>query len=230
MPGPARSGRPTPARSSVMTSGVSDSDTRVATRSPTARPRGDSGPTSSTVPMSMPPDPVTGFCILPRVATMSSTSARTASPSPACFSDSWRKDAASRLSVSMLMRTSSGHSSGEASSRWAACGSDAPAGSRTRCRAHRRGGGARHRISHHLRHAAEILRSERPYHWSLSRILPRMSTAIEQPYVYRHRELVEPDWTRFAGLARRHRRGLGQRPVAAGPLRQEHQAAARADG
>ena len=26
-----------------------------------------------------------------------------------------------------------------------------------------------------------------------------MSTAIEQPYVYRHRELVEPDWTRFPG-------------------------------
>jgi lysine 2,3-aminomutase len=26
-----------------------------------------------------------------------------------------------------------------------------------------------------------------------------MSTTIEQPYVYRHRELVEPDWTRFAG-------------------------------
>ena len=45
------------------------------------RPRGDSGPTSSTVPTSMPPEPVSGFCILPRVATISSTSRRTASPS-----------------------------------------------------------------------------------------------------------------------------------------------------
>ena len=27
-----------------------------------------------------------------------------------------------------------------------------------------------------------------------------MSTAIEQPYIYRHRELVEPDWTRFPGF------------------------------
>ena len=32
-----------------------------------AGPSGDSGPTSSTTPMSMPPEPVTGFCILPRV-------------------------------------------------------------------------------------------------------------------------------------------------------------------
>ena len=31
------------------------------------------------------------------------------------------------------------------------------------------------------------------------RILPSMSTQIEQPYVYRRRELVEPDWTRFPG-------------------------------
>ena len=60
-----------------MTSGVSVSETSVATRSPTCRPSGDSGPTSSTVPTSMPPEPVSGFCILPRVATMSSTSART---------------------------------------------------------------------------------------------------------------------------------------------------------
>ena len=26
-----------------------------------------------------------------------------------------------------------------------------------------------------------------------------MSTTIEQPYIYRRRELVEPDWTRFPG-------------------------------
>src|SRR5699024_6021280 len=31
------------------------------------------------------------------------------------------------------------------------------------------------------------------------RILPCMTTNIEQPYAYRRRELVEPDWTRFPG-------------------------------
>ena len=118
---------------SVIRSGVSDSETRVATRSPTVSPRGDSGPTSSTTPTSMPPDPVTGFCILPRAATISSTSRRTASPSPPCLVASWRKDAASRLRRSdgdphLVRRRSAGLSS----SRWAACGS-APAGSRTRC-------------------------------------------------------------------------------------------------
>ena len=64
-----------------------------------------------TVPVSMPPEPVTGLCILPRLATMSSTSARTAAPSPPCFSRSWRNDAASRFSRATSIRTSSGHSS-----------------------------------------------------------------------------------------------------------------------
>ena len=63
-----------PARPSSMTSGVRVRETRVATRSPALRPRGDSGPTSSTVPTSMPPEPVSGFCILPRVSTISRTS------------------------------------------------------------------------------------------------------------------------------------------------------------
>ena len=74
---------------------------------PTRRPSGESGPTSSTTPTSMPPEPVTGFCILPRAATISSTSARTAAPSPPCLVASWRKDAASRLSRSTRIRTSS---------------------------------------------------------------------------------------------------------------------------
>jgi lysine 2,3-aminomutase len=29
--------------------------------------------------------------------------------------------------------------------------------------------------------------------------VPGVSDKIEQPYAYRRRELVEPDWTRFAG-------------------------------
>ena len=57
-----------------MTSGVSVSETRVATRSPTTRPSGEPSPTSSTVPTSIPPEPVTGLCILPRLRTISSTS------------------------------------------------------------------------------------------------------------------------------------------------------------
>ena len=121
------------ARPSSMTSGVRVRETRVATRSPAWRPRGDSGPTSSTVPTSMPPEPVSGFCILPRVATISRTSRRTrvAVVLRACCS-SWRKDAASRLRRSTRMRTSSGQSSLRVSSRWAACGRTT-ASSRTRC-------------------------------------------------------------------------------------------------
>nr|BFF26282.1 hypothetical protein GCM10025732_42470 [Glycomyces mayteni] len=48
------------------------------------------GPTASTVPMSMPPEPVTGFCILPRASTMARTSSRTAAPSPPCLVRSCR--------------------------------------------------------------------------------------------------------------------------------------------
>ena len=49
------------------------------------------GPTSSTVPTSMPPEPVSGFCILPRASTMSRTSRLVvAAPSPPCFRSSWR--------------------------------------------------------------------------------------------------------------------------------------------
>ena len=47
---------------------------------------------------------------------------------------------------------------------------------------------------------------------------------IDQPYVYRRRELVEPDWTPLPGLGRRHRGRLGVRPVAAGALREERRA------
>ena len=71
------------ARPSVMASGVRVSETRVAMRWPACRPSGDRGPAASTVPVSMPPDPVTGLCILPRVAMMSATAALILSRSPA---------------------------------------------------------------------------------------------------------------------------------------------------
>ena len=120
------------ARPSVMASGVRLRETRVAIRSPGFRPSGESGPTSSTTPVSMPPEPVTGLCILPRRAMIPATAARTAAPSPPWSSVSWRNDAASRFSRSTVTRTSSGARAGLGSSRQAAWGST-PAGSATRC-------------------------------------------------------------------------------------------------
>ena len=53
--------------------GVRERETREAILSPTRRSilSARSSPISRTVPMNMPPEPVTGFCILPRWATMS---------------------------------------------------------------------------------------------------------------------------------------------------------------
>jgi hypothetical protein len=56
-----------PRRPSVIRNGVRVSDTRVATRSPGLIGSVDVWPTSSTTPISMPPEPVTGLCIFPRV-------------------------------------------------------------------------------------------------------------------------------------------------------------------
>jgi hypothetical protein len=75
---------------SWIASGVSVSDTSVATRSPGFRPRGDRGPASVTTPVSMPPEPVTGLCILPRLATISQTAVRIFAPSPPLASCSCR--------------------------------------------------------------------------------------------------------------------------------------------
>src|SRR6185369_6046788 len=78
------------ARPSVIWSGVRVRETRVATRWPGVRPSGELGPTSSTVPVSIPPLPVTGFCILPRVVMMSRTARRILSGSAEYASRSWR--------------------------------------------------------------------------------------------------------------------------------------------
>ena len=84
-----------------MTSGVRLRETRVAIRSPGFRPSGESGPTSSTTPTSMPPEPVTGFCILPRRAMISSDRGpHGRAVAPVRASVSWRNDAASRFSRS----------------------------------------------------------------------------------------------------------------------------------
>src|SRR3954452_20506412 len=194
---------------SVIRSGVSVSETRVATRWPTASPSGDSGPTASTAPMSMPPEPVTGFCIFPRVATMSRTVARTASPSPAHDSDSCRNEAASRFSRWTAIRTSSGAISGSASSRRAAWGST-PAGSRTRCTP----SAFCTAVSTHRSCLTRSLQKNLSCHRRTAEDSPvgspvlRRAAApdqggivLEQPYEYSARELVEPDWRRLPGFA-----------------------------
>ncbi len=235
-----------------MTSGVRVSETSEATTSPTARPSGEPSPTSSTVPTSMPPDPVTGLCILPQRPTISRTSARTASPSPPCLSASWRNEAASRLSRCTRTRTSSSRIAGSVSSRWAACGS-APSGSSTRC----------------MPTGSPVMRPTAP-HSFLSRldqtgdiaamclvnrkILSILSQEGRAAHNHRagpsrrtheHRDIhrrhrrgrdrpalpLPPRGARRArldpvpGLEGRHRRGVEQRPVAARALREEHPAA-----
>ena len=54
----------------------------------------------ATVPISIPPEPVTGLCILPRSATIDSIAAAMAAGSPPVASRSWRKEAESRFSRS----------------------------------------------------------------------------------------------------------------------------------
>ena len=122
-----------PASPSVTTSGVRLSETSVAILSPGASPSGEPLPASSTTPVSIPPEPVTGLCILPRLVMISRTAALIASGLPLLASRSCRNDAASRFSRSTRTRTSSGQMAGLASSRQAACGSR-PVGSATRCR------------------------------------------------------------------------------------------------
>ena len=61
-------------------------------------------------------------------------------------------------------------------------------------------------------------------------IMTAAMTLPEQPYAYRQRELVEPDWTRLPGWRDVTARRVGRRPVAAGALREERRAAARRHG
>ena len=62
---------------------MSESEASVATRSPAAKPRAAGGrPTQITRPSSMPPEPVTGLCCLPRVSTVWRTSSAMPSSLP----------------------------------------------------------------------------------------------------------------------------------------------------
>ena len=88
-------------------SGVRESETRVAMRSPTLRSRSLSlGPIAATVPSSMPPEPVSGLWCLPRRAMMPRLCLAIFWTSPPSASSIWVKLAASMLSVSTSMRIS----------------------------------------------------------------------------------------------------------------------------
>src|SRR5467141_360768 len=121
------------ARISSRTSGVSVRDTRVAIRSPrSTSPRaGCSAPTSATRPISIPPEPVTGFCSFPRAATISRTRAAIREVSPPHSWESCRKEAASTFKCSTSMESSSGPSGRRGSMTSACCGST-PFGRTTR--------------------------------------------------------------------------------------------------
>ncbi len=114
--------------------GVRDSETRVAMRVPGRKigAAGCPGPISSTVPSSMPPEPVTGLWSLPRRPTMSRMASAIrpgtvppdrATSSSAAFS-SCVKLAASTLSVSTRISSSPSPMMGVLSMRHAGWGKD----------------------------------------------------------------------------------------------------------
>ena len=121
------------ARMRSMRSGVSDSDTSVAIRSPARRSvlSRSASPIAATRPISIPPEPVAGLWSLPRRATMSRIAASTRAGSPPAAARSCVKLAASTLSASTSTRISLSHGVIVLSIRAAGCGST-PAGSRTR--------------------------------------------------------------------------------------------------
>ncbi len=123
------------ARISSIRSGVSVSETSVAMRSPGARSSaaGLRGPTARTRPMSIPPEPVTGLCILPRSRTIRPTSSPMRAASRPTSSEICLKLAESMLRASTSMESSSSPSGRSGSSRSARWGST-PAGEMTRLR------------------------------------------------------------------------------------------------
>ena len=166
----------------------------------------------------------------------SSTSARTASPSPSCLRSSWRNDAASRLSRSTRIRTSSGHSSWRVSSRWAACGRTSRV-VEDPVQPGRIAGSHGHSPpnSRHLTGRFPACGLDRPeivhLQWHSeyrdvhrARHRPVLRSALPLPARRARRAGLDP----VPRLEGRHRRGVGVRPVAARPLREEPQAAARA--
>ena len=187
-----------------------------------------------TVPMSMPPDPVTGFCILPRVGhDVEHLGAHRLAVAAVLLGElpERRGVEVERLDgdphlVGPELRATRRDPRGLRQRR-AGRVEDAVQARPGRTESVRRTQNLLDIATRHRRFAAEDVHWERqpvPYPATHER------RTIEQPYAYRRRELVEPDWTRLPGWRDVTARGLGQRPVAAGALRQERPAAARADG
>ena len=94
------SARASTARTRSTRSGVSDKDTNEATRSPTwGDPSPEGGATWRTRPTSIPPEPVTGLCCLPRAATVRRTMWATPSSGPSAACSICTKLAASMFNV-----------------------------------------------------------------------------------------------------------------------------------
>ncbi len=115
--------------------GVSVSETSEATGIPSDRRRASGwfGPICAISPSSIPPDPVTGFCILPRSRTMRAICWRSGSPVSASACRSWRNEAESIESARTETASSFSSARGVASSRRASWGRT-PGGSSERWR------------------------------------------------------------------------------------------------
>ena len=85
-------------RSGVSVSDASVDDPRRPARAGSAK----RSPTAATVPVRMPPESVSGLCILPRAATISAIRAAIASGSPSARSRIWRCEVESRQSRSTV--------------------------------------------------------------------------------------------------------------------------------
>ena len=187
--------------------------------------------------MSMPPEPVTGFCILPRVATMSSTSARRAAPSTQAAGrvlagqlpvargvEVERLDGdahlvgpqlRARVEAAGRLRQGDGVSRGlehsvqahreEGDDTRGAAGRSAAAGSGSDTITNPSVSAVLWRRSSVSIGATKAILYESVV-WTCLSLPPADVTVsrmgmVEQPYEYRRRELVEPDWTRFPGWA-----------------------------
>jgi len=118
----------------LILSGVRDRDTRLAILSPTLMSRSfRADPILAIFPMSMPPEPVTGFCCLPRSATMDRIFCPIFSTSPPASSSICVKLAESTFSAMTSSRISLSYTVDMSLLIFCAVCGRAPTGSITRC-------------------------------------------------------------------------------------------------
>ncbi len=187
--------------------------------------------------MSMPPEPVTGFCILPRPATM----LQDGGPDGGAVAGAGLGELAEGGGVEVESLDGDPHLVGaDRRGRRRAGGPPGaarPRGSSTRCTPSARSGRSAHEsLPSHPFVAEEPIASgaiRRRFSRRVTRVAESRSateaggTVLEQPYEYSARELVEPDWRRLPGFADVTERAVAQRPVAARQLREEPPSAPR---